>query len=171
MLRCQQGEEQAFAELVGDWQPRLLFYIRRMVGDEHDSWEVMQQVWLGVLKGIVALRSPDHLPAWLYGIARRAILGRLRGAYRGPTHESLGVDLPADDPAAGHFEDAEQVYAALSRVSLADREVLTLFFLRDLTIRQVAAVLEVPEGTVKSRLHRAKHALRASIEQTEVRHD
>ena len=66
-----------------------------------------------------------------------------------------------------HFEDAEQVHGALSRVSLAHREVLTLHFIDDLTLEQMAEVLAVPLGTVKSRLCYAKRALRAILEREE----
>lgn len=65
------------------------------------------------------------------------------------------------------FEDAEQVHRALGRISLAHREVLTLFFLEDLSQEQIAEVLGVPLGTVKSRLSYAKRALRSVLQQEE----
>ena len=65
------------------------------------------------------------------------------------------------------FEDAEQVHRALGRISVAHREVLTLFFLEDLSQEQMAEVLGIPLGTVKSRLSYAKRAIRAAIESEE----
>jgi RNA polymerase sigma-70 factor (ECF subfamily) len=67
------------------------------------------------------------------------------------------------------FEDAEQVHRALGRISLPHREVLTLFFLEDLSQEQMAEVLGIPLGTVKSRLSYAKRALRSVLEQEEGR--
>ncbi len=67
------------------------------------------------------------------------------------------------------LEDAEQVHHALSRISLAHREVLTLYFLEDLSLEDMAEVLDTPVGTVKSRLYYAKRALRAVLEREEGR--
>jgi RNA polymerase sigma-70 factor, ECF subfamily len=63
------------------------------------------------------------------------------------------------------------VHAALNRVSLLNREVLVLFFLDDLTVAEVAQVLSIPEGTVKSRLHYAKRALREILDQMGYSHE
>jgi RNA polymerase sigma-70 factor (ECF subfamily) len=73
----------------------------------------------------------------------------------------------ADTEEGWQFEDAEQVHRALSRISLAHREALTLYFLEDLSLEQMAEVLAIPVGTVKSRLCYAKRALRAVLERKE----
>jgi RNA polymerase sigma-70 factor (ECF subfamily) len=63
-----------------------------------------------------------------------------------------------------HLEDADRVHYALGQISLPHREVLTLYFLQDLTIEEIANVLDVPAGTVKSRLYYARLALRSALE-------
>jgi RNA polymerase sigma-70 factor (ECF subfamily) len=78
----------------------------------------------------------------------------------------------ADDPAIGAlFEDAEQVHRALACLSLRHREILTLFFLEDLSVEEVATILDIPQGTVKSRLHYARWALRKVITEEGSRHE
>ena len=68
-----------------------------------------------------------------------------------------------DDAGSFSFEDAEQIHHALGRISLTQREVLTLFFLQDLSIEEIAQVVAIPAGTVKSRLYHAKRALKAVL--------
>ena len=74
--------------------------------------------------------------------------------------------VAADEP-TDPFEDCEQVHHGLSRISMAHREVLTLHFLEDFRLDQMAEILGIPEGTVKSRLFHARRALRAVLQQEE----
>jgi RNA polymerase sigma factor (sigma-70 family) len=169
VFRCKRGEKQAFDELIRQWEGRLLYYVRRLVATEEDAWDVLQQTWIKVLKGIKALDDPQRLPTWLYQIARRTAASHWRGHYREQARMEENADLAelAEAEEGWQFEDAEQVHRALARISLAHREVLTLFFLEDLSLEQIAEVLAVPLGTVKSRLCYAKRALRAILERKE----
>ena len=165
-LRCRRGDRAALEELIRAWEPRLLYFIRRLVRDEADAWDVLQETWMKVVKTISSLSDPQSLAPWLYRVARNTTLSHARS--REPPHESLEnhPETLAEDPASGallEFEDAEQVHRGLSSLSLPHREVLTLFFLEDMSVEEVATVLEIPPGTVKSRLHYAKQALRKVI--------
>ena len=169
VLRCQRGESQAFEELVRLWQERLFYYIRRLVGSEEDAWDVLQQTWLRVFKGIKTLKDRERLPVWLYQLARSAVLSHWRGRYREQSRLENEVDvrsLAAVEP-TDRFEDCEQVHHGLSRVSMAHREVLTLHFLEEFRLDEMAEILGIPEGTVKSRLFHARRALRAVLDREE----
>jgi RNA polymerase sigma-70 factor, ECF subfamily len=169
VLRCKRGEKQACDELIRQWEGRLLYYVRRLVATEEDAWDVLQQTWMKVLKGIRRLDDPQRLPTWLYQIARRTAASHWRGHYREQTRLEENADMAdlAEAEEVWHFEDAEEVHHALSRVSLAHREVLTLYFMDDLSLEQMAEILDVPLGTVKSRLCYAKRALRANLKREE----
>jgi RNA polymerase sigma-70 factor (ECF subfamily) len=171
-LRCRRGDRAALEELVRAWEGRLLYFIRRLVREESDAWDVLQQTWIKILNGIGSLRDPRSLAPWLYRIARNTALTHARVREQ---HESLEdhPDAFASGSAEGQleFEDAEQVHRGLLSLSLPHREVLTLFFLDDLSIEETAAVLGVPPGTVKSRLYYAKLALRKAIEEEAPRHE
>ncbi len=166
VLRCKRGERLAFDELVRQWEGRLGYYVRRLVATEEDAWDVLQQTWMKVVKGIRALDDPQRLPTWLYQIARCTAISHWRSHYRNQARIEENTDLAEfAAPDDGHrFEDADRVHLALGRVSLAHREVLTLYFLDDLSLEQMAAVLDIPLGTVKSRLCYAKRALRDVLE-------
>ena len=167
VLRCRRGRKDALEELVRCWEKRLFYYIRRLIDDEQEAWQILQQTWLKVLQGIRKLREPRKLPTWLYSIARKTAMSHLRAEYSARTwlqsNETRGDDVEIDGTSVA-FENAEQVHYGLVRISLHHREVLTLFFLQDLSIEEIAELLEVPVGTVKSRLSYAKRALKAVLE-------
>ena len=170
VLRCRRGDPAAWRQLIGHWEHRLLYYVRRLVGGERDAWDVLQQTWLAAYRALPALNEPRALRAWLYRIAHRQAVSHLRRAGAAPDSGAAGIDDAADVPGGASddpsfpAEVAEQVHAGLATLSLAHREVLTLHFLEDVSVDEIAAILDVPAGTVKSRLFHAKRALRAAIE-------
>jgi RNA polymerase sigma-70 factor, ECF subfamily len=169
VLRCRRGQKDALEEVVRTWERRLFYYVRRLVGDEQEAWQILQDTWLKVLRGIGSLREPRNLPAWLYGIARNTAFSHLRARHAEESLLTSQADA-ADAAQTGpdlEFEDAERVQYGLGRISLEHRDVLTLFFLQDLSIEQIAGVVNVPEGTVKSRIYHAKRALKKILEARE----
>ena len=177
VLRCRRGDAAAWREVIGLFERRLFYYLRRLVGDaERDAWDVLQHTWMEAYRGIHRLAEPRALRTWLYRIAHCQAVSHARRAGRETqaTDDATDVgDLPAEAAGAGAdpfaaAEAAEQVHAGLARLSLPHREVLTLHFLEDLPIEEIAAVLGVPPGTVKSRLHYAKLALRDALEREQT---
>ncbi|MBU0533812.1 MAG: RNA polymerase sigma factor [Candidatus Omnitrophica bacterium] len=166
VLRCRRGEKNALEELIRNWERRLFYYVRRLVDNEQDAWDILQEVWLKVIRGIKSLREPRSLPPWLYRIARNTAMSHFRTQHSKLVliNENENTSYIDENNEHFHFEDAEQVHYGLSRISLPHRDVLTLYFLQDLSLEEIAEVLEVPMGTVKSRLHYAKSALRTVLE-------
>lgn len=167
-LRCRQDDVQAASELVAFFQRPLLYYLRRLTGSEHDAWDVSQDTWCSVFRSLHKLREPRALPSFIYRIARNHALQLLN---RRGSAEVLNVhaELPiAEEPTEESFaaDDALQVHRCLDELSLAHREVLTLHFLEDLSIKDIADTIGVPPGTVKSRLHFAKRALRERLQRS-----
>lgn len=159
-VRWQRGDREAFAGIVELWERSLFFYLRRFAPTEADAWELLQETWLKLLKSLHTLRDPHTLPAFLYTTARNTAISRLR--LRELKNEAM-PDQVFDERAADEclaLENAEAVHHALDQLPLAQREALTLFFLHDLSLDEMADVLSVPVGTVKSRLHYGKAALR-----------
>lgn len=168
VVRAQRGDAGALEELISLWEPRLFYYVRRLVDQEADAWDVLQKTWLKMMRRIGTLRDPAALPRWLYTLARNTAFDAARA--RQTDHLSLGDREDFEEPHTGpeepfDFEDAEAVHRALERISRPHREVLTLFFLEDLSVEEIGDVVGVPPGTVKSRLHYARRALRAEMKQ------
>jgi RNA polymerase sigma factor (sigma-70 family) len=165
VIRCQLGERAAFDELIDRWHGPLLRYVRRMTGQDDAAREVVQDAWLRVLRGISRLRDGARLRPWLFGIARRAVIDRLREKYAAAVDGDVDVSAIAADPVPDDLvEEVAAMQHELSRLPLTEREVLTLFYLRELSLAEVADVLSVPIGTVKSRLFRARQLLRRALE-------
>jgi RNA polymerase sigma-70 factor (ECF subfamily) len=164
VVRCQAGDRAAFEELVALYQPRLRYFLGRMVGDDHAADDLLQEVWFDVYRGVARLADPGAFPAWLYRIARRRALGQLRKG-RPPVASLEGIDL-ADEGEDGEFsaDDAERVHAALGLLAPEHREVLLLRFVEGMAYEDIARVTGCPLGTVRSRIHYAKRALRRVME-------
>ena len=161
VVRYQRGDRGAFEGIVQLWELSLFYYLRRLAPSEADAWELLQETWLKLFRSLGSLRDPQALPAFLYTTARNTALSRLR------KREFQEVESHADevhDESAGNdisaFDNAEQVHHALDQLPLLQRKALTLYFLEDLSLDEMAATLDVPLGTVKSRLHYAKLAMR-----------
>jgi RNA polymerase sigma-70 factor (ECF subfamily) len=164
-VRCQLGERAAFDDLIRRWAQPLRRYVARVGGDESTADELVQDIWLRVLQGIGRLQDPAKLRAWLFGIAHRRLMDRLRDRYASPIDADADADAALDvRPDAAPEPDGllagRDLERGLARLPPAERDVLSLFYLEELSLADVARVLAVPVGTVKSRLFRARHLLR-----------
>ena len=163
-IRCQLGEPGAMDALVERWHPSLWRYVRGLASDEDAAAEAVQDVWLRVLRAISRLRDPARLRAWLFGIARRVMMDRLRQAYAELPRAEIDLgEIPGPDDAEDRAADLAQMHDALATMPLTEREAIVLFYLKELTLAQMAEVLAVPIGTVKSRLFRARQLLRRAL--------
>lgn len=166
-VRCQLGEREAFDELVARWHEPLWRYLRRLANHDDVAADLAQDTWMRVLRGIARLREPASLRPWLFGIARRVAMDRLRLRYSRPQEDDIDLEQLAATPEDLEPEaDLATLDLAMAELPLAEREALTLFYLRELSIQDMAALLQVPEGTIKSRLFRARLALRRELERT-----
>lgn len=163
-VRCQLGEPAAFDALVERWHPALWAYVRRVSDDDDQAAELLQDTWLRVLRAMPRLRDPARLRPWLFGIARRALMDRLRDRYAARAQEPLeAADAEASAEADDVDPDLLTMREELDGLPVIEREVLALFYLQELTLAEVADVLAVPAGTIKSRLFRARRMLRERL--------
>lgn len=164
VLRAQLGDEDAFLQLHGCYHRPLLYYLRRLVADAAE--DVLQDVWITVVRKIATLEDPVAFRAWLYRIARNRAVSRLRRQRITLSWEELPEnardDLSGqaeDDPGIWKAEDAAQLHRTLQQLSISHREVLTLRFVQELSYQEIADVVGCSLGTVRSRIHYAKKRL------------
>ena len=129
LVRCQRGDREAMEELIAIWEKRLFYYIRRMVDQEADAWDVMQKTWVKVFRRLKSLKDPQSFPCWLYTLTRNTALSHLQRRPGGRVlFDALDQyeNLLAEDDWTTVFDDTEAVHNALGRISSDHCEVLTL---------------------------------------------
>jgi RNA polymerase sigma-70 factor (ECF subfamily) len=162
-VRCQLGEREAFDQLIRRWAMPLRRYVGRVAGNS-DADELVQDIWLRVLNGIGRLQDPAKIRAWLFGIAHRRLMDRFRERYATPIESDTGADDLAVEAGNPDRElEARELERGLEQLPRPEREVLSLFYLDELSLAEVAQVLAVPVGTIKSRLFRARKLLRQQL--------
>lgn len=166
VLRCQLGESDAYKELLTLMEKRLFYFIRRLVGSEADALDVLQEVWLTVFRKINKLRDPKTFRSWIYRIAHDLAITVIRKEiHQEKLQGSYGeANLSNDESSFPEFEDSACVHRALDELNSAHREVLTLFFLEEMSYEEIGHVVGCHVGTVKSRIHYAKKELRDLLE-------
>lgn len=169
VVQAQHGDRESFSRLIDLYDNRLRYFIRRLGVDADEALDVLQSVWLIVHRKLCALKSPEAFRVWLYRIAHDQAINNLRKRAKFP---ALVEQLEAPSTAAESanvsepvFDNAELVHVAMEDLSVNHRRVLTLRFLEDMSIQEIAKVINDKPGTVKSRLHYAKQALRRRIEE------
>jgi RNA polymerase sigma-70 factor (ECF subfamily) len=178
MDRAQTGDVRAFAELVLRYQMPMFNLAYRMLRDRHEAEDVAQETFLHLFRAIERFHAGERFSPWLYRIAMNLCLDKLR-RYRGAV---VSLDAPVDaagdlyrqvpDAAPGPAELVElgelkgNVQEAVDELPDHYRVVVILRHLHDLTYDEIARTLEMPIGTVKTRLFRAREMLRQRLSET-----
>lgn len=175
VLRCQAGDDVAYTDLYRRYYAPLLYYLRRMLASPESSEDVLQNVWIKILRGITTLREPEAFRTWIYRIAHTEALMWLRKHGQALELERMEVATAAmeqeeeDSTVADEdINDAQSIHAAVGELSPAQREVLVLRYLEDLSYDEIASVTGIGVGTVRSRLHYAKRSLKKVMEDRQL---
>ena len=168
LLVCQarQGDRRAFARLVKRWTPRLTGHAYRLLGDSDQARDAVQDSWVEIVKGLPKLTHDLAFPVWALRIVTRRCARIIKTAQ---STRKLHADIALDQAglpqtSEPEFIDAKAVRAAMERLPAPQRAAIGLFYLEDFTVAEIAAALDVPAGTVKTRLLHARKALRALLE-------
>ena len=167
VIRAQEGAAEALSELVERWQDRLWRLAWRLTDDEQAAWDVLQEVWIVISRRIGRLADAAAFPAWAYRITsnksidwirRRQRIRRADEAYGQRWHEAENVGNPAEQQHADLRE-------ALADLAGRDRAILSFRYEDNFSTAEIAEILGIPPGTVKSRLHHARQRLRRFLEE------
>lgn len=168
VLRCQDGESDALSELAERWQGRLHRHAWRLAASGEVASDAVQEAWLAIVRNIRRLDDPALFPAWAYRIVTHKCTDQVRRAVR---RNQLDEELSQQPSAASADNDAfaeDDEITAMRRAMLelaADRRALLgLYYLEGVSVKEIATILSIPEGTVKSRLFTARKALKKALE-------
>jgi RNA polymerase sigma-70 factor, ECF subfamily len=164
VLRCQAGETSGFEDLVRLMQQPLFYYATKLTGSEEAALDVLQDVWMKVFRKIRGLKNPSSLRPWLYKIAHGVAVDRIRQNITRERSEEVHIaGLSELDDVSFTSDDAAVIHEALNGLVPKHREVLVLYFLEEFSLAEMAMVMGCAEGTIKSRLHYAKRAMKKII--------
>lgn len=171
VLQAQSGSHEALDELFKRVQEPLFRYIVSLVRDQHLAEDILQEVFIRIYRKLRWLREPEAFRAWTYQIASREAFRYLNRERRWSDQirdEATLTALPAGEH-DGEFprEIIEKLPQLVDQLSPASRAVVVLFYLHEMSLVETAAVLDIPVGTVKSRLAYGLASLRRSFERRE----
>ena len=160
-LRCQDGEQAGFEDLVAVMERPLLYYATKLTGSSETALDVLQDVWMQAFRRIRTLRNPSALRPWLYRMTHGVAVSRIRQEVSRERAEELQlVGLQEADDVSFTRDDAAAIHDALNELGPKHREVLVLYFLEDFSLEEIGTIVGCSEGTVKSRLYYAKRAMK-----------
>jgi RNA polymerase sigma-70 factor (ECF subfamily) len=164
---AQAGSEVAFALLARDWDRRLVAHAWRLLGDREAAREATQSAWLEMARGLKRLRDPVAFPAWAFRITTRqaaAIIRRRQGERR--LSADLQIAALTEPQSASQPEPGEgaALSAAIRALPPDQRAAIALHHFEELSVAETAVALDVPVGTIKTRLMHARLKLRAALQ-------
>lgn len=177
---CQKGDVQAFGALVEKYQKKMLNVAYRMIGDYQEACEVTQEAFLSAYRAIKNFRGEAAFSTWMTGIVLNQARNRLKQMKNRSRHESVSLDDPvearggsvlreavAEDCSAAEEMDrketARMVQDCISALDPEFREVVVLREIQGYSYEEIRDILNLPDGTVKSRLFRAREVLRETL--------
>jgi RNA polymerase sigma-70 factor (ECF subfamily) len=161
--QLQSGDMVAGQSLVRLYRPGLLRLARRYLQNEHDAEDAIQETFARILE---AKKGPDNFRIWSYRIARNVCLNQIRSGRSKPQQQRMATGLDLEAEQTGQFtrmvraEDSEALLESLAKLSEAQREVLMLRYIEGLDRNEIAGILDLSVGAVKSRLFEGLNRLR-----------
>ncbi|HJU42569.1 MAG TPA: sigma-70 family RNA polymerase sigma factor [Vicinamibacterales bacterium] len=171
--RCRQGDEAAFRELVDQYKGMVFALIARSVSNRARAEEVAQDVFLKVHRGLPYFRGESKLSTWIYRIAINAIAQERPELATTSLDDVVDDDRPKvqpglDDRAFGDVVLKDRLQKAIDRLPIQYQVLINGHYMKGMRYEELAEALDMPMGTVKTHLHRAKRQLRRLLE-TEFR--
>ena len=161
---ARQGDREAFAEIAAAISPRLFGIARRMLRDFHRAEDATQQAIILIWRDLPKLVDPDRFEAWAFRVVMNSCYAEGRHRRQAPD----GIRLLATDAITGDSQadvaDRDMLQRAFDRLPVEQRAVLVLQYYLELGHAEIAEVLHVPVGTVKSRASQARSGIRALLE-------
>jgi RNA polymerase sigma-70 factor (ECF subfamily) len=177
LRKCREGDEQAYREIVERYQRQVYSLAMRMVRSAEDAEDLTQDTFVRMFKAIDRYDSNRPFAAWLMTIATRLSIDHIRRRKVRPlplvreeagTHEEQTIDVEdpglLPDEIASHREEEQQTQSLIDSLPPHYRIVVLLRHQQDLSYEEIAESLDLPIGTVKARIHRARALLRQRLE-------
>ncbi len=169
VAQARAGGAEAWRILFRRYQLPLYSYVHELVRHDQTSLDLVQETFIRAVRHLGRLRDDAKFGSWLFGIAHQQCIQHWRRSRMEQPFDEESADLP-DESGEGpaellvRAEQAAQFRALLAQLPPPQRAVITLFFLEEFSIEEIAGITGAPPGTVKSRLHHAKRTLKKLLE-------
>lgn len=164
IIRCQQGEKEAFTSLVNNWQRRYYLYALHRLKDKEAARDVTQDCLLSISRSLGKLSDPAAYPKWSFRILERRCIDWLRKTIR--ERELIQQQETVPEIAVSDNTEAKlSVEQLLAQLDSRLATILRLYYLESLTVDEIAEISDVPSGTVKSRLFYARKMMMKALEE------
>lgn len=172
--KCKKGDRDAFDELVKMYQNKVVNIAYGMLSDSDDALDAAQEVFIKVYRGLDSFQEKSSFSTWIYRITSNVCADILRKRQRSIVAVSINqsedekvMEIKDDAPTPEEYSELSERQAAV-REALADikdeyREIITFFDIEGLSYEKISDILKIPVGTVKSRLNRARAALKKNL--------
>ena len=167
VLKAQTGDVAAFETLYKAYLPSLIGFARRLTRDHHIAEDAVQDAWITIGKTLNKLEDATRFRAWAFKTVRWRVIDLIRR--KGKENIAL-ADVEETLVAVSEENKAEgsDLMKLIRTLPINEREVVYLFYLEGMSVAEIADVIKIPQGTVKSRLNRARNNLRAAYEMEET---
>ena len=167
VVAARAGDRRAFTDLVRRWQRRLAAHGWRLTGDREMALDAVQAAWLEIARGLPRLDDERAFPAWAYRIVSRRCARDIAALRQRRNLASAFAAEPEPEPHCPDptaQDEARRLHVAIRTLPPGQRAALALYHFEGLGIGEIAVALDVPAGTVKTRLMHARRTLRAVLE-------
>jgi RNA polymerase sigma-70 factor, ECF subfamily len=158
--RCRSGDDDAFAELVDRYKKLVYALVSRMVPDRSQADDLAQEVFVKVHRGLPYFRGDARLSTWIYRIVSNVCLQSRAAGARVPAAVAAVVERGAPDAAFATLELRDRLERAMAQLPEHYRLLIAAHYLQGVQYEALAEALDIPIGTVKTHLHRAKRRMR-----------
>lgn len=162
VMEAQAGDEDALDKIIRRWQKRLWGHAFRLTGDRQAAWDVSQESWLGIIKGLRKLHDAANFKAWAYRITTNKAIDWVR-----KNKGAKQVEVEEIGDRQGRNSNDSGLMELLQLLDVRKRAVLSLYYLEQFSVGEISIALKIPKGTVKSRLYSARNELKLLWQQNE----
>jgi len=170
VLEAQGGDARALGQLVERWQPRVLRHAFRLTGRHDLAADVAQESWIAVAKGLRRLDDPACFGRWALRIVSHKSVDAIRQTQRQrklAEHVAAGAPQQTAQPTGSdESEDVAALRRAIARLPGDERALVSMFYWDQRSLAEIAHILNIPLGTVKSRLYHVRHELKQILERS-----
>ena len=162
VIQCQEGKEKAFGMLVKQWNGSVLKQAYWYCKDGSAAKDIAQETWASVVKGLAKLNDPTKFAVWINRIIyhKSADWIRAQQKLRGVDHYEVEQEMYPKALDQNNDKKIELLLSLIKKLPDDQRNILTLFYLKEYNVNEIAEILSIPKGTVKSRLFTAREHLK-----------